>query len=234
MIEPTPAIVKITNVRWKIVGLICVASFIAYILRTNLSIVGETMMRELRLTEIQLGYVLSAFAWGYALFQFPGGIFGDVVGSRKAITLMAASWGVLTILTGLVPTSVVSIGILLAVLIVVRFLVGASQAPFFPVVGGVIANWFPVSGWGFPNGLTSTAATLGAATVAPILVWLLQLTGWRQTFLITGPLAFVIAVIWWWYGRDYPSMHRAVSQAELDLINKNRELPSDQLQKNIW
>jgi ACS family glucarate transporter-like MFS transporter len=193
--------------------------------RTNLSIVGETMMRELGLTEIQLGYVLSAFAWGYAIFQFPGGIFGDVVGSRKAITLMAVGWGVLTILTGLIPASV-SIGILLTVLIVIRFLVGASQAPFFPVVGGVIANWFPLSSWGFPNGLSSTASTLGAAAVAPILVWLLQVTGWRQTFLITAPLAFVIAVIWWWYGRDYPSMHRAVSQAELELINKNREAAS--------
>jgi ACS family glucarate transporter-like MFS transporter len=191
VIETTPPIHKITNVRWKIVFLICVASFIAYILRTNLSIVGETMMRELGLTEIQLGYVFSAFAWGYALFQFPGGIFGDVVGSRKAITLMAAGWGLLTIFTGLIPASI-SISFLIIGLIAIRFLVGASQAPFFPVVGGVIANWFPVSSWGFPNGLTSTAATLGAAAVAPVLVWLLQLTGWRNTFLLQDLLPLLL------------------------------------------
>ena len=44
------------------------ASFVPYVLRTNLSIVGETMIRDLRLTQVQLGIVFSAFGWGYALF----------------------------------------------------------------------------------------------------------------------------------------------------------------------
>ncbi len=226
---------SLTNVRWKILILISLASCISYILRTNLSIIGETMVREFGITEIQLGHVLAAFAWGYAIFQFPGGIFGDIVGSRKAITFMALSWGVLTILTGLVPTPpLVTTTVLLVSLIVIRFLVGALNAPIFPVIGAVIANWFPVGGWGFPNGLTSSALTLGSAVGAPLIVWLAGLYGWRECFFYTAPLGFFIAAIWWWYGRDYPAMHRSVSAAELQLINQKRESTSDEPTRYAW
>jgi ACS family glucarate transporter-like MFS transporter len=193
------------------------------------------MVRDFGITEIQLGIVFSAFAWGYAIFQFPGGIFGDVIGSRKAITLMALSWGILTIVTGLAPTPpLVSTTTLLIFLIVVRFLVAAVNAPIFPVVGAVIANWFPVGGWGFPNGLTSTALTLGSAIAAPLIVWLADDYGWRECFFYTSPLAFFIAAIWWWYGRDYPAMHRSVSPAELQLINDKKELVSSVPSKDAW
>ena len=86
-----------SNVRWRILLLIVVASFVSYFLRTNMSIAGPIMIEELGLTEMQLGIVLSAFALGYTIFQFPGGIFGDVVGPRLAVTLMAVAWGLLAV-----------------------------------------------------------------------------------------------------------------------------------------
>jgi sugar phosphate permease len=73
---------RTSNVRWILVLVMCVVSFISYILRTNLSAVGDRMMTDLGLTQIQFGMVLSAFAWGYGIFQFPGGILGDIFGSR--------------------------------------------------------------------------------------------------------------------------------------------------------
>src|SRR3990172_7967470 len=154
---------KPTNVRWFILALMTLASFISYILRTNVSVVGETMMQEIGFSEIELGMVFSAFAWGYALFQFPGGIFGDIAGSRKALAMAAILWAILTILTGMIPgRSYASVTVILATLIVLRFLVGLTHAPLFPVVGRTIADWFPVSGWGFPNGLTSAGLNIGA------------------------------------------------------------------------
>jgi ACS family glucarate transporter-like MFS transporter len=201
-----------------------IASFVAYVLRTNMSIAGESMMTDLGLSKIQFGMVLAAFAWGYAVFQFPGGIFGDIVGARKALTLIAVAWGVLNILTGLVPDRVLaSSSVILILLIVLRFGMGAMQAPLYPVsAGGTIANWFPATGWALPNGLTSTGLTLGAAATAPLIAWLMETAGWRQSFLWTAPSAFVIAGIWWWYARDLPSEHSAVSESELALIDADR------------
>ncbi|MBW2715802.1 MAG: MFS transporter, partial [Deltaproteobacteria bacterium] len=80
-------------VRWLILCLIVVASFIAYVLRTNMSVVGKTMITDLGMTEVQLGMVFSAFAAGYAIFQFPAGVFGGRVGSRVAIAAVALVWG---------------------------------------------------------------------------------------------------------------------------------------------
>jgi ACS family glucarate transporter-like MFS transporter len=213
-----------SQVRWVILALLFAASFVAYVLRTNMSIAGEKMMADLGLSKIQLGLVLSAFAWGYAIFQFPGGVFGDRMGPRRALTIIAILWGILTLLTGLVPgTGLASTAVILAALIGLRFVMGAVQAPLFPVgCGGAIGNWFPVSGWAFPNGLTSTGLTLGAAATAPLIAWLMETLGWRQSFVLTAPSAFLIAGVWWWYARDNPADHPRVSQKELELIDENR------------
>jgi ACS family glucarate transporter-like MFS transporter len=213
-----------SQVRWVILALLFVASFVAYVLRTNMSIAGENMMADLGLSKIQLGMILSAFAWGYAIFQFPGGIFGNIVGSRRALTIIAVLWGFLTLATGLVPgTTLASTAVILTTLIVLRFLLGIVQAPVFPVAcGGAIGSWFPVSGWAFPNGLTSTGLTLGAAATAPLIAWMMEAIGWRESFFLTAPLAFLIAGVWWWYARDNPAEHPRVSKKELNLINANR------------
>jgi len=226
-----------TQVRWGILALMFMASFVAYVLRTNMSIAGENMMADLGLSKIQLGMILSAFAWGYAIFQFPGGIFGDKVGPRRALTIIAVFWGILTLATGLVPgTTLASTALILTTLIGLRFLMGVVQAPLFPVAcGGTICNWFPVSGWAFPNGLTSTGLTLGAAATAPLVAWLMETLGWRESFILTAPLAFLIAGIWWRYARDNPAVHPRVSKVELELINANRPSPEQAIEdKAAW
>jgi MFS transporter, ACS family, glucarate transporter len=226
-----------TRVRWRILLLIVAVSFVAYVLRTNLSIVGPTMIRELGLSEVQLGLVLSAFALGYTLFQFPGGVFGDLAGPRLAVTLILAATGVLTLATGLMPgLSVAGGAVIVAALVAVRFLVGVVQAPVFPVMtGGMVSNWFPVSAWGWPNGLSSAGLTLGGAATGPLVVWLMTGLGWRGSFLATAPLAFLLAGVWWWQTRDYPAEHSGVGPRELALIDADRPPPVAATEKRgVW
>lgn len=213
-----------SHVRWYILALLFAASFVAYLLRTNMSVAGEAMMGDLGLSQIQLGVILAAFAWGYAIFQFPGGVFGDRIGGRKALMVIAVLWGLLTLLTAVVPSpGVVSPTLILVCLAGIRFLMGAAQAPLYPVTsGGTTGLWFPVAGWALPNGLTNSGLTLGSAAAGPLVAWLMTTFGWRQSFVVTAPIAFVLAGVWWWYARDRPSEHPAVSQAELDLINAGR------------
>jgi len=228
------------GVRWIVLAIIVFASFVAYVLRTNLSVVGETMMHDLGMNEYQLGLVFSSFAAGYAIFQFPGGIFGDRFRPRFAITSIAVAWGLLTIVTALIPgTDVLSVAAIVAALIVNRFLVGAVHAPFFPVtIGGTIASWFPVRQWGISNGLTGTGLTLGAAAAAaaaaPIIVWLMGACGWRSALLITAPAGFLVALIFRWYVTDDPQDHPQMSAKELSVIASDRPKERVVPEKGAW
>jgi ACS family glucarate transporter-like MFS transporter len=211
-------------VRWRVLAMICLAAFVAYLLRTNMSVAGEPMMRELRLTQMQLGIVLAAFAWSYAAFQFPGGAWAERVGSRRAITILALLWGALNLLTAFVPVrGTASVAASLTALVALRALMGAAQAPYFPATGGALTcNWFPVTGWAFPSSLGNAGLTLGAAATGPLIAWLMLRFGWRASFALTAPIALVLAAVWWWYVRDAPAEHRGVSPAERALIDLGR------------
>ncbi len=213
-----------TNVRWRILALLTLAGFVMYVLKSNMSVAGKGLMTDLGFSEIQLGIILAALNWGYAIFQFPGGLVGDRIGARRALALMALAWGALTLSIGLVPgRGLVPAGVTLACLVVLQFLLGAAQAPFYPVTsGGTTSSWFPVAGWALPNGLSNAGLTLGTAATGPLVAWIMDRLGWRQAFLFTAPAAFAIAAWWWWYGRDTPGEHRRVNAAELALIGKGR------------
>lgn len=225
-----------TGVRWRVLGILVVMSFIAYVLRTNMSVAGESMMRDLGLSNVQFGMVLAAFAWGYALFQFPGGVLGDRYGSRFALAVIAVGWSVVNLLTGLIPAAdVLSLNVVLGTLMVLRFVMGAVQAPLFPVMGGAaFGSWFPPTGWALPNGLSNTGLTLGAAATGPLIVWLVTAVGWRQSFVLTAPLGLLVGAWWWWYGRDTPAEHRGVNEAELALINAGRVPVAEEVQGAWW
>lgn len=229
-------VVAPSRTRWKILALVTFACAVGYFLRANMSIVGESMIDDLGLTEVHLGYMFSAFAAGYALFQLPGGVLGNRLGARFLLTAMLVSWAILTAVTALVPGStVLGVGSIVVSLVVIRFLVGVTQAPLFPVsAGGTIANWFPVDGWGLPFGLQIAGYTLGAAAAGPLLVWLMEGVGWRYAMLLSAPLGLISAGLWWWYARDLPSQHPEVNEAELSLIDCNRPAAVEQHTPGAW
>ena len=211
------------RVRWNILAILVAMAAIAYILRTNMSIAGDGMMKDLGISQIELGIVLAAFNWGYAIFQVPGGIWGDLIGPRKALTWIAIGWCIVNLATGFVPGPTLGgTTAVLAWLIALRFLMGVVQAPVFPVFAGAVRNWFPINSWALPNALGSTGLTLGWAATAPLIAWLTLVVGWRQSFILTAPLGLEIALLWWWYGRDFPTEHPAVGAAEVELIRSGR------------
>lgn len=223
-----------SGIRWRIVALLVLASFVAYLLRSNLSVAGERMIVDLGLSKVQLGAVLAAFAWGYAIFQFPGGIWGDRIGSRRAIAILAVGWGVVNLAVGFTPsTSVASPVVVIASLMTLRFLMGVLQAPLV-VFGGTIASWFPVTGWAVPNGWVNVGLTFGAAATGPLITWLVSTVGWRGSFMATAPLGLVLAGIWWWYVRDTPAEHAGVRQAELELITGDRPAERPRSAPGAW
>jgi len=214
---------KPTTIRWRILSILVLASFVSYTLRYNLSASAPVMMADLGLTEIQWGWVLAAFMAGYTLFQLPGGILGDRFGPRRILTTIAVLWALLTAVTAFVPgPDFASAGVVLAALMLVRFLVGVVHAPVYPATNPAVVNWFPIGGWALPCGLSSTGLNLGVAASAPLLAWSIVEFGWRTSFLLLTPFPLILAALWWWYARDHPEQHRAVNAKEIELIQAGR------------
>src|SRR3954470_10908954 len=74
---------------------------ITYVDRVNVSTAAGVFRQELHLSNTQVGFVFSAFAYPYLLFQILGGWVGDRFGARIALTVAGVIWSVGTILTGL-------------------------------------------------------------------------------------------------------------------------------------
>lgn len=231
---PTATARPIGHVRWNILGVLVTMAFVVYILRTNMSIAGESMMGDLGMSQVQLGMVLASFSWGYAIFQIPGGLFGDIVGPRRCLTWIAIGTGIITLATGLVPgPELGGLGLVLACFIGLRFLLGVVQAAVFPVYAGAVRNWFPVNSWALPNALGSTGLNLGYAATAPLIAWLASTIGWRQSFILTAPVGFGMALLWWWYGRDFPTEHPGISPEEVEFIRSGRVAPEAE-EAGVW
>lgn len=210
-------------VRFRILGLLFILSFVNYLLRHSMSVALPSVREEFGFTTTELGWILGSFNVAYALAQVPGGVFGDVLGPRRALAVAAASWGVLTAVTGFVPGLLAaSAGGVLVSFMVIRCLLGIANAPIFPVAAGAIANWFPVGSWGFPNAALSSGLTLGQAAVGPVATMLIIQYGWRESFYALAPVGLLAGAWWWWYGRDEPREHPAVTPAEADLIEAGR------------
>jgi ACS family glucarate transporter-like MFS transporter len=224
---PSPALkFQATSVRFRILGLLTVLSFVNYLLRNNLSVAQPSIQNEFHFTNTEFGWILFGFNIAYTAFQIPGGLLGVWLGPRRSLTIIAIAWGVLTVLTGLAPGLALSSasGALWA-LAIVRFLMGVANAPMFPIVAATFANWFPVANWAFPNAVTNAGITFAQAALGPVVTTLIVYFGWRASFYILAPVGFAVGAWWWWYSRDTPREHRSVTPAELRLIEAGRKPP---------
>lgn len=213
-----------TSVRWRMLGVLMLMSAVSYVLRTSVSIAAPSMKADLGLSEVQLGVVLSAFVTMYAVGQIPGGLLGEWIGPRRAMTWLLVGWGVVTILMGVVPgPSGASLWLIITLLVVFRGALGALQAPLFPITsGGTILRWFPPSRWALANAMETVAYTLASAAGGPLWVALILHLGWRAAIVSSGPMAIALAALWWWYNRDDPRDHPSVNGDELAIIEADR------------
>jgi ACS family glucarate transporter-like MFS transporter len=221
--RPIASRAKITNrptsVRWLILAMICAFGLVSYVERMNISISAELIMPDLSLDKTEMGQIFTAFLIGYAIFQVPGGILGDTVGPRLILTLAALSWGITTMLTGLVPGLAVRgrTGIFVS-LWLIRFLLGAGEAATFPVAARAVRNWMPAGQRALGNSIMLAGTTLAAVVTGPLVSWLMLRVGWRQSFYITSTFAFVIAFLWYRHATDQPEQHPGVNRLERELI----------------
>ena len=214
-----------SHVRWLLVIWMFIVSAIAYLDRVNISIAGHTIMEQYHLSNVELGWIFSAFVVGYALFQTPGGSLADHMGPRWVLTAGVVWWGIFTTLTAMVPTG---IGSALFVFIAVRFMLGAGEAVVYPASNNVVANWVPTQERGIANGLIFAGVGVGAGITPPFITFILTHFGWRWSFWGSALLGIAAGAVWFLIARDSPERHPWVSKSELELIRAGVDVKNAQ------
>ncbi|QNI38569.1 MFS transporter [Edaphobacter albus] len=204
------------RVRYFLAFWLFVLSGVAFLDRTNISIAGLQISTEYGLGNQRLGWIFSAFLIGYAGFQVPAGWLSARFGPRRVLTFGVMSWGIATVFTALLP-STISYAVLF--LIGIRFVLGAGESVIYPAANQFVARWVPVKERGFINGLIFAGVGAGSGLTPPLLTWLITHHGWRAAFWFSAIVGFVVGAIWWQRSRDTPEEHPSVTREELAEIH---------------
>jgi MFS family permease len=183
---------------------------LAYLDRVAISMSSSAIQRDLSLNDEQLGYAFSAFTLAYALFEVPSGWLADRFGARRMMTRIVLWWSMFTAATAAAAG--------FRSLVAVRFLFGMGEAGVLPTLASAFRRWLPERERGRAFGLTVAAGALGTAISQPIIGAMLEHFTWRESFLACGALGVAWAAAWYFWMRDDPREHAAVSAAEIEEI----------------
>lgn len=200
--------------RYRVLIFLLFLTFITYLDRVCISLVGVRVKSEFKLTNEEFGWVLAAFALAYALFEIPSGILGDRIGQRAVFIRIVTWWSLFTVLTGAANG--------LLSLIVIRFLFGMGESGAYPTGSAVISHWFPVGETSRSLSALFIGQNAGAA-IAPVIVVPIALAwGWRAPFFVNGFIGLFWVLICFLWFRNNPSEMKGISKEERKLIEANR------------
>jgi MFS transporter, ACS family, glucarate transporter len=213
------------RVRWLLIVWIFVMSSVGFLDRVNISIASDYIVREYHLTNIQLGYIFSAFVFGYALFQAPGGRASDRYGARRVITIATVWWAIFTSLATAIPRGIAHV---VAGFIAVRFMLGVGESVIYPASNRVVAKWIPTQERGRANGVIFAGVGAGAAVTPPLITYIMLRGGWRLSFWVSALIGVAAGLVWLWLARDNPEDHPWVGEREMGVIRSGLLNAEDQ------
>ena len=203
------------NRRWIIAILLLGYLSINYIDRVNLSVATPVLMETFNLSAGQMGTLQSIFLLAYVPLVIPMGMMADKFGARKMNTFALFVWSLAAVLTGFATG--------LAMLIVLRLMLGIGESPAFPTCNKVISDWIPVRERGLVTAIFNSGTLLGPAIGILAASYLLEQFPWQFSFIILGSLGFIWLLLWIWLYYD-PEKAWWLKDEERQYILENRNL----------
>lgn len=238
-------IMKMTNFRWVVCGMLFFATCINYMDRQVLSLTWKDFLSpEFGWTEEHYGYITAIFSLSYALFMFFAGKVMDMMGARWGYVLAVTLWsfgailhafcGIVTcgLLTGhwlfsfdgswelLHDYNVATLAITtcsMYLFLVCRLIFSLGISANFPVAIKVTTEYFPKKDRAFATAIFNSGACVGAL-IAPITIpYLANRFGWEVAYLIVGAVGYIWVFVWLLY-YHLPKNNPRVNQPELEYI----------------
>jgi MFS family permease len=199
---------------WVVVILLVVSVIINYVDRSNLSIASPLIQRQFALSSVQIGTLLSAFFWSYALLQISG-LSGWVSDRFPVGWVMLGGyvlWSAATVATGLTSS--------FAALFLSLLLLGVGESVAYPCYSRIFAE-LPQQQRGKANALIDAGTKLGPATGAFVGGLLLVHLGWRMLFVILGAGGLLWVLPWL---RLMPRYRRRYASGDVESLSSIAKL----------
>jgi ACS family hexuronate transporter-like MFS transporter len=202
------------NLRWAICALLFAATTINYMDRQVLGILAPLLQTSLGWTEIQYGYIVTAFVAAYAGGVLAFGAIIDRIGTRVGYAIAMAIWS-LAAMGHALARGALGFG-------AARFTLGLGEAGNFPSAVKTVAEWFPRKERALATGVFNAGSNIGAI-IAPLTVpWIAIHYGWRAAFIATGLCGAPWVLVWLLAYRP-PKEHPRLSKTELNYIESDSE-----------
>jgi len=171
-----------------VVALLAVAIFINYIDRGNLATASPLIQHELKLSNTQVGLLISAFFWIYVPGQLLAAWLVTRINAYRTLAAGLALWSVATVFTGLVTG--------FAALLALRLLLGLGESAGFPASSKLLAQHLPLNRLGTANAMISSGIMLGPAAGTFFGGLIMAHAGWRVLFMFFGGASLLWLVPW--------------------------------------
>jgi ACS family tartrate transporter-like MFS transporter len=195
---------------------------VAFLDRVNVAYAALEMSNDLRFSDRVFGTGAGIFFIGYVVLEIPGALIVERWSARRWIARIMVSWGIITVLVGFVHT--------FHEFYIIRFLLGAAEAGFFPGVIVYLTHWFSRRDLAKAVASFMAAQPLANLVGSPLAGRILQihwcgLEGWRWLFILEGIPAIVLGAVTIFYLTDWPSQAGWLPREERDWITAelNRE-----------
>lgn len=237
---------KPTFVRYQVLAVACSLAVLTYVQRQGFNAATPYIKQDLGWHDEQMGYFLAVWLVAYGIFQVPGGLIGDRIGSRHLLTLLVLGWSLTLLGVALTVFLPPAGSLVFFVILALRFVFGGLQAGVFPGMARVVADWMPARQRGFAQGSIWTFSRVGGAFAPVFAVWLItrvfggpsvafrerhllpdalatRLFGdWSTTITFIASFGLVWAVLFWLWFRNRPAEMKQLNDAERELIARDR------------
>ena len=201
----SPEFVKATmrRVTWRLIPYLILAYILNFIDRVNLGFAALQMNQELAFSATVFGYGAGILFIGYFVFGVPSNLILHRIGARIWIGVLLAAWGLVSACMVFTHNE--------TSFYVIRFILGATEAGFFPGVVLYLSYWYPRQRLGYITAQFMFAMPLSMMIGSVISGALLQmdgtmgLAGWRWMFLLEGLPAFLCGLFGIYYLTDKPA-----------------------------
>ena len=220
MAETLPE-VTLSKVRWRLIPFLFLLYVVAYLDRVNVGFASLDMNRDLGFGNAVYGFGSGIFFLSYTLLEVPSNLLLARVGARVWIARIMITWGIVSAAMIFVNSA--------TSFYVLRFLLGAAEAGFFPGLLYYLTLWIPSRERARTVALFMTATAIAGVIGAPISSALLRLDGafglrgWQWLFIMEGIPAVVLAPVVLRYLTERPADAAWLTSDERDWLSKTMD-----------